>query len=92
MKVYYEEIDSTPAKQALISKIYELKGKNASHYADYQYLSREQFNKICDLVSQYEIKVKADEKFKRQSALVKKSNASQRDDELKKQIKQMPVI
>ena len=92
MKVYYEEIDSTPAKQALISKVYELKGKNALHYADYRYLSREQFNKICDLVSQYEVKVKADERFKRQSALVKKNRTSQRDDELIKQIKQMPVI
>ena len=92
MKIYYEEIDSTPAKQALISKIYELKNKNALHYADYKYLSREQFNKICDLVSQYRIKVKEHERLKRQSTLARKKRVSQRDDELIKQIKQMPVL
>ena len=92
MKVYYEEIDSTPAKQALISKIYELKNKNALRYDDYKYLSRAQFNKICDLVSQYSIATRANEKFKKQSTFSKKNSIIQRDDELIKQIKQMPVL
>ena len=96
MKVYYEEIDSTPAKQALISKIYELKDKNALHYADYKYLSREQFYKICDIVSQYSIatkeKERAQKKLRKQSALIKKKQTLYRVDELKKQIEQMPVL
>lgn len=92
MKLYYEEIDSTPAKQALISRIHELKNKNALHYADYKYLSKAQFNKICDLVSQFSIATKAKEKLRKQSNLSKKNRALQRDDELIKQIKQMPVL
>jgi hypothetical protein len=92
MKVYYEEIDSTPAKQALISKIYELKNREVLHYADYKYLSRAQFNKICDLVSQYSIATKAKEKLKKQSTFGKKNSTIQRDNELKKQIRQMPVL
>lgn len=96
MKAYYEEVDSTPAKQALISKIYELKNKEALWYTDYKYLSREQFYKICDLVSQNRIKVKAEERLKRQlkrqSTLSEKNRTLHRDDELKKQIRQMPII
>ena len=92
MKVYYEEIYSTPAKQALISKIYELKDKNALRYDDYKYLSRAQFNKICDLVSQYSIATKAKERLRKQSTFFKKSSTIQRDNELRKQIKQMPIL